>query len=84
MDFYAQLQTIDTAKLFAIATRLVSVETVQDVRAFATKLQEAAQIVTAAALRIAGIDAPADTRAVHNPAQIVLIERAISVYNDGE
>jgi hypothetical protein len=80
MDLYAQLQAVDTAKLFEIAMRLVSVETVQDVRAFAAKVQEASQIVVAAAMRIAGIDAPTDTRALHSPVETVKIETAIAQY----
>jgi hypothetical protein len=84
MDFYAQLQAVDTAKLFTIAMRLVSVETVQDVRAFAAKVQEASQIVVAAAMRIAGLDAPADTRALHTPAQSAQIETAIAAYQEAQ
>jgi len=68
--------TIDTARLFAIAERLISVETVQDIETFRLKVQEAATIVTEAALRILGYQ----SRAILRDSTRAAVARAIELY----
>lgn len=77
------LEQINVEKLFAIAMRVVSYDSVDDVRAFAQAVQQAAALVIKAAYRIAGIgpqDGVDDTRALDPDAETV--DRIVEEYED--
>ena len=69
---------IDLDRLWQIAGRLVSIETVHDAREFADTIQQAADIVTQAGLRIAGVQ----SRAVLPNEQARLVHAACTQYHE--
>lgn len=77
----SNIPQINADKLFAIAWRLVSNETVADVRDLVAKIHEAANIVVAAATRIAGIEDDGD-RAIYTPEQAERINQVILHYHE--
>lgn len=69
---------IDTARLFSIAERLISPQTISDIDAFRQHVQAAATIATEAALRILGCN----SRAILEDHTAAAVSRTIEIYEE--